>query len=142
MATNSTSFTNTPQAGDDSYFWTEETLQSSTLFNTSTNIITLNVMSNDLGGNAKKLWSISDINGNGLDAGYQVLKDGEVVSGASAWELTDQGNYIRINNGQIEYKIVGDINSLGEGETHPRCIRLRDPACQWRTQSSPRDDRH
>ena len=117
MATNPISFTNTPQAGDDNYTWTETQLQSSTQFNSLTNVITLNVMSNDLGGAAKKLWSIQDVNGNSLDNGYSVMKDGEVFSGVSAWETTDQGNQFRIANGQIEYKIVGDINALGEGDS-------------------------
>jgi hypothetical protein len=42
------SFTNTPQAKDDLYGWTEEQLLTSGLYSSTSNIITLNVMSNDL----------------------------------------------------------------------------------------------
>ena len=41
----------------------KEQLLASELYSSTSNIITLNVMSNDLGGNAKTLWSIDDGNG-------------------------------------------------------------------------------
>lgn len=56
MAVSSVSYTNTPQAGDDSYSYTEDQLSSG-------QILRLNVLSNDLGGQAKKLYSIDDGNG-------------------------------------------------------------------------------
>lgn len=43
-----TSFSNTPQAKDDTFSYTEDL----------TGVVYLSVMSNDLGGNAKVLWSI------------------------------------------------------------------------------------
>ena len=46
------SFSNTPQAKDDTYTFTEEAALDAVLY--------LNVMSNDSGGNAKTLWSIDD----------------------------------------------------------------------------------
>lgn len=57
-----TSFANTPQALDDAYSWSEDALQASGIL--AGNIITLDVMSNDAGGNAKTLFAIDDGNGN------------------------------------------------------------------------------
>ena len=52
-----TSFTNTPQAKDDVYSLTEDQLLASeTLYNGLTHTISLDVMANDLGGNAKTLF--------------------------------------------------------------------------------------
>ena len=48
-----TSFSNTPQAKDDTYGWSEDQLLTSGLYSSGTKIITLDVVSNDLGGNAK-----------------------------------------------------------------------------------------
>ena len=54
-----TSFTNTPQAQDDSYWFKEEELKYNTsLYSIATNTIFLDVMANDLGGNAKTLCSV------------------------------------------------------------------------------------
>jgi hypothetical protein len=52
MATNTTSFSNTPQATDDFYSLTDYSIVSNT--------ITLNVMADDLGGKAKTLYSVDD----------------------------------------------------------------------------------
>ena len=109
MAT-STSFTNTPQAMDDAYSYTEDQLRASTIYNTTTNVISLNVMSGDLGGKAKMLWSIDDGNGNTLAPDYQLLA-GDVSNGVSQWEHTAHGNWIQINNGIIEYKLDDGSNS-------------------------------
>jgi VCBS repeat-containing protein len=108
-----TSFTKTPQAQDDLYGWTEEQLLASGLYSSTSNIITLNVMSNDLGGNAKTLWSIDDGDGNTLAPDYQLLTQDGLISGVSTWELTSAGNLIRINNGKIELKLVGSLAALG-----------------------------
>ena len=121
MAVNSTSFTNTPQAGDDNYTWTEDQLLASGLVNAD--VISLNVMGNDLGGKAKTLFSIDDGNGNALAADFQLLAP-DVTNGVSAWETTAGGNWVRINNGQIEFKLGGaassapapDIDSLSVGQ--------------------------
>jgi len=90
MAISPISFTKTPQAGDDNYGWTED--QAAVI--AVGNIITLDVMANDLGGNAKKLFSIDDGNGNPLASDAQLLVK-DVVNGVSAWETTDDGNSIR-----------------------------------------------
>ncbi|BCG82049.1 beta strand repeat-containing protein [Mesorhizobium sp. 113-3-3] len=56
-----TSFSNTPQAKDDLFTYSEDT----------TGVLILNVMSNDLGGNAKTLWSVDNgINTSGAMGGY------------------------------------------------------------------------
>ncbi|MGO4485216.1 VCBS domain-containing protein [Rhizobium sp. 2TAF27] len=120
-----TSFSNTPQAKDDTYIWTEDQLLSLQLYNAATKTITLDVMSNDLGGNAKSLFSVDDGDGNPITADYELLAKDVGANGASAWEKTLLSNWVRINNGKIEYRlsdgsgIVGsgaDINTLSAGE--------------------------
>src|SRR5215468_2441568 len=67
MATNTnggttSSFTNTPQAKDDGFFGLTED---------SSGIVYLDVMANDLGGNAKVMWSLDNgINNSGAMSGY------------------------------------------------------------------------
>src|SRR3954469_8231232 len=84
-----TSFTNTPQAKDDFFTAYEDS------------IFTFDVMANDLGGNAKVLWSIDDStmtddSGNGT---YDLLtKDAALVP-----ETSDLGAKIWIENGVIKY---------------------------------------
>ena len=74
MATNTgggttASLSNTPQAKDDTYTYLEDLLRSdATLYNVATNTVTLDVISNDLGGNAKTLFSVEDGDGNALTA--------------------------------------------------------------------------
>ncbi|WP_436083149.1 VCBS domain-containing protein, partial [Pararhizobium sp. LjRoot235] len=99
-----TSFNNTPQAQGDVYEWTEEQLLASSLYNVDTHTITLDVTSNDLGGKAKTLWSIDD---GGSDFMSELLKS-NVTTG---WEKTAEGNWIRIYNGKIEYRIDDGSNS-------------------------------
>ncbi|WP_208605626.1 VCBS domain-containing protein, partial [Rhizobium aegyptiacum] len=120
-----TSFTNTPQATDDSYIWTEDLLLSLQLYNAATKTITLDVMSNDLGGNAKSLFSVDDGDGNPITTDYELLAKDVGANGASAWEKTLLGNWVRINNGKIEYRLSdgsgiagsgADINTLSAGE--------------------------
>ena len=84
-----TSFTNTPQAKDDYYAFLEDTLRSNaTLYNIATNTIFLDVMSNDLGGNAKSLFSVEDGDGNPITADYELLAKDVNSAGCSPWELT------------------------------------------------------
>src|SRR5437879_3251941 len=87
-----TSFTKTPQGVDDTYYWTEDQLALSSIYNTTTRIVTLDVMSNDLGGNAKTLFSIDDGNGNTLATDYELLTADPLTGGISAWERTASGN--------------------------------------------------
>ena len=101
MATNSTSFTKTPQAGDDIFSYNEDDLLAlNSIYNNTTNVLTLDVMANDLGGNAKKLYSID----NG-DFQNDLLTN-NVNTG---WEATANGNQIRIFNGKIEFNLSNSI---------------------------------
>ena len=138
MAIDSTSFTNTPQASDDEWFYEEDELIG--LLNTAgtgLSYITLDVMSDDLGGKAKKLFSISDADGNELDASTLLQADG-LVSGVSEWKDTTEGNSIRINNGKIDFGIsAGKIQSLADGEAYQDtfiyAIRLGNGTLSWAT---------
>ena len=113
----SVSIQNTPQARDNSYFWNEDALFAASIFDAANNIARLNVMSNDSGGNAKKLFSID--NGD-------FLNDLLVNNVNTGWEATANGNMIRIHNGQIELDISNSLvatagsdslNALGAGMT-------------------------
>src|SRR5689334_22771644 len=96
-----TSFTNTPQAVDDTYVYWEDILDhDTTLYDASTNTIFLNVMSNDLGGGAKTLFSIDDGNGNPIASDFELLVKDVNSAGVSPWEATQNGNWVRINNGK------------------------------------------
>src|SRR4029453_19138341 len=135
-----TSFANTPQAKDDVYRYTEEQLLSApSIYNKVTRTLSLNVMSNDLGGNAKSLYSIDD-------GGTGAMNDLLQSNVTTAWEQTAQGNWIRINAGVIEYRIddgshscasARDVNSLNEGETindtFVYAIRMANGTLSWAT---------
>src|ERR1051326_6265120 len=136
MATKSTSFNNTPQALDDSYGWTEDQLlASASLLN---NVLTLYVMANDRGGNAKTLFSLDDANSNAARPTGDAL-----VDGVSQWELTSQDNWIRIHDGKVELKLDGslaalgatDVNSLSASDqvhdAFTYAIRLGDGTLSW-----------
>ncbi|MGM8061651.1 VCBS domain-containing protein, partial [Vogesella indigofera] len=109
MAISSVSYTKTPQAGDDSYWYTEDELLAASNYNSSSNVLTLNVMSNDLGGNAKKLYSIDD--------GSGALSDLLASNVTTGWETTLGGNQIRINAGKIEFRFATGLDSLAVGDT-------------------------
>ncbi|RIX26970.1 VCBS domain-containing protein, partial [Sphingomonas edaphi] len=121
-----TSFTNTPQAKDDSYIFVEDDLRNNTtLYSIATSTIILDVMANDLGGKAKTLFSVEDGDGNPITADFDLLAKDVNSAGVSQWEMTLGGNWVRINNGKIEYRIADgsgvpgqgrDINSLTDGQ--------------------------
>jgi VCBS repeat-containing protein len=123
MAISSVSINKTPQAGDDYYFLTEDQLISGSYF--------LDVMSNDLGGKAKSLFS--------LDDGVGKSNIQELLSRDTDWDKTPLGNQIRITGGQIEYKPAGDINHLAEGQTQTDtfryAIQLGNGTLSWATVS-------
>ncbi len=100
-----TSFINTPQATDDNYAYLEDLLSITGSF------VLIDVMSNDLGGKAKSLYSISDADGNPLDPSALLSVDG-LTNGVSAWEATSNGNMARINNGKIEIDLAGTFAGL------------------------------
>lgn len=105
MAVSTVSYVKTPQAGNDYYEYLEDLLAAG-------QVVTLDVMSNDLGGNAKKLYSIDD--GAGALADLLTRDPGTTTS----WETTSGGNLMRIANGKIEYKVGANtnLNQLAEGE--------------------------
>ena len=97
-----TSFLNTPQAVDDLYNVYEDC------------IWTFDVMANDLGGNAKILWSIDDstMKDDSLNGTYDLLTQ----DGACVPEFSDLGARIWIENGRIRYD-ASVFNFLGVGES-------------------------
>lgn len=113
MATNTTSLTNTPQATTDSYTLTEDFLVSSGIYSGVSSIITLDVMSNDLGGKAKTLYSIDDGTGSPITTTYDLLVKDVDASGISAWERTEQGNWIRINAGKVQFALGAATDTVG-----------------------------
>jgi VCBS repeat-containing protein len=138
-ALNTPSLSNTPQAGDDYYTWTQDSILLNSNYNASTNVVALDVMSNDLGGNAKKLFSIDDGGGTFLTD----LKTNNVNTG---WEQTANGNSIRIYNGQIQFNFdhelfaatgSHDVKSLAAGQTitdsFVYTIQLGNGALSWAT---------
>jgi VCBS repeat-containing protein len=111
-----TSFTNTPQAVDDSYTYWEDLLKTdSTLYDSATNTILLDVMANDKGGSAKTLFSVDDGDGNPITSDFDLISKDVDSSGCSPWEATLEGNWVRINNGKIEYRIADGSGIPGHG---------------------------
>ena len=117
-----TSFVNTPQAKDDIFGATED------------GIFTIDVMANDLGGNAKVLWSIDDTtmtddSGNGT---YDlVAKDAAMVP-----EFSDLGARIWIENGVVKYDSNPiDYLALGQQvvDKFTYAIRLSNGTLSWAT---------
>lgn len=115
MAISTTSYTQTPQAQDDSYTWEEDALLASGAYQnywedtdsagTCRNVLILDVMANDLGGKAKQLYSIDD-------GGSGALTDLLERNVNLAWE--NFGDYsVRINSGKIEIDISGLIAKAG-----------------------------
>jgi VCBS repeat-containing protein len=119
MVTNSTSFSNTPQASDDDYSFIED---DAALYgyNTTFDYFTWDVMADDSGGKAKKLFSLT-----GDDASTtQELWDALKTKDGTSWEETEFGR-IRINSGKIDYQlgetvngtfVARDVESLGGSE--------------------------
>ncbi|MDE2411612.1 MAG: VCBS domain-containing protein [Sphingomonadales bacterium] len=142
-----TSFGNTPQAKDDWFRLSEDGLNTATSsYSALTRTLTLDVMANDLGGNAKSLFSIDDAEGNPISD----LARTDLLSNTkfSNWEHTDDGNWIRINNGKVEFRLgdpahpgdfnfARDINSLGGSETvsdqFTYAIKLGNGTLSWAT---------
>ena len=120
MATNSTSFSNTPQASDDEYRFNED--QASLYgYNSANSYFTWDVMADDLGGKAKKLFSIYGDDSTSTQELWNALK----TKDGSGWEYTESGR-IRIRDGQIDYQlgqgktdatfVIKDVQSLNAGQ--------------------------
>src|SRR5215831_5850120 len=113
---NTNQLTNTPQAGDDYYGWTEDQLLASGLLteNNLQHFVRLDVMSNDLGGNAKKLWSIDDGNGNTNVADYDLVKsDMQGVWEDAAVNNLGVADKITISNGAILLDLSESLRHFG-----------------------------
>ena len=142
-----TSFSNTPQAQDDILNYTEDSVVKGSL---STSIM-LDVMQNDLGGNAKTLFSIDD----GTSASTATKQPAPIdlasadylTSGISAWEDIGNGISIRINNGKVEMDLAGyltanglsSLQALGAGvrisNSFTYAIKLGNGTLSWATAS-------
>ena len=133
MAISTTSFNNTPQAKDDSYFLTED--------NYYTQTYTFDVMSNDLGGNAKSLYSIDNgLEDDGVSGADLLVKD---VAGVADRSLN--GATIKITaDGKVSYDASSfsaafklQIQALNPGEnltdTFTYAIRLGNGTLSWAT---------
>jgi VCBS repeat-containing protein len=140
-----TSFSNTPQATNDSYVLSEDSLiaglVSGATLNTAGTIITFDVMANDLGGAAKTMYSVDNATSQDL-----LSADKDVTSTTdftTLWECTANGNSVRIVNGKVEFKLgppTGEgsaINALGVNETindsFLYAIRLGNGTLSWAT---------
>src|SRR5438046_2682028 len=91
------SFSNTPQAEDDAFIFYKDQLLAWDLFNRQTSVLALDVMANDLGGNAKTLYSVDD----GINYLSDLLMRDALVNGVSVWEAAG-GDKIRIDNGKVD----------------------------------------
>lgn len=111
MATKSTSYLNTPQAVDDFYTLDEDAVGTRYF----------DVLSNDLGGNAKSLWAISSGTENTLTSDQ--VSDLLSKDSAGAIESSSQGAKVWITaNGQIGYDyseapFAANLNALAQGQT-------------------------
>ena len=130
-----TSFMNTPQATDDTYVALED------------GIYSFDVMADDLGGNAKTLWSVDDAN---MDGTTTLNADGTATSttaGNGVLDLTVQdvagvkeksalGASIWIENGKIKYD-TSSLDWLAAGQsatdTFTYAIRLSNGTLSWAT---------
>src|SRR5215208_7768542 len=104
-----TSLNNTPQAKDDS-FWTDEDYLGISYFD---------VMLNDLGGNAKVLWSVDDGTGSPTDLISQDLGRAESTlgdksaNGASIWITS--GGQVGYDGASLTTAFKTSLQALGVG---------------------------
>jgi VCBS repeat-containing protein len=149
------SFSNTPQAVNDVFALNEDTLDIFSAGAGHTSVFKLDVMGNDLGGNAKSLYSIDDgvsapvsTTSKSAPAGPVDLTQADLLSsGVSDWEDAGQGILIRIDNGKIDVDITGylaahgwsSINAIPAGtvisESFTYAIKLGNGTLSWATAS-------
>ena len=72
-----TSFNNTPQAGNDAFTYSED-------YSLNNDVLILNVMANDLGGAAKTLFSVDDGTSSGSSAQVDLLSKDTVYTSNTA----------------------------------------------------------
>ncbi|MEO6625363.1 MAG: VCBS domain-containing protein, partial [Burkholderiaceae bacterium] len=144
MAINTTSFSNTPQAGND-YFTSSQT----GLTEDSIGSVVLNVMGNDLGGNAKILWSLDNAISDSTStksyapadllaqdtARTEALSSDTSLNGAKIWITADGKVGYSVTNLSSTFKDM--LQALGEGETltdtFTYAIRLANGTLSWAT---------
>ncbi|WP_292442532.1 VCBS domain-containing protein [Mesorhizobium sp.] len=139
-----TSFSNTPQATNDVFNYTEDNV---VIVSALQSIILLDVMANDLGGAAKTLYSVDD----GTSASTATKQYAPIdlttqdvqATGISAWEDVGNGVSIRINNGKVEMDLsqyllqhgFSSLQALGAGdhinETFTYAIKLGNGTLSW-----------
>jgi VCBS repeat-containing protein len=71
-------------------------------------------MANDLGGNAKTLYSVDDGNNYLTD----LLTADALINGFSVWEATGGGDTVRIDNGNVDLDLTHSISALTGGSTN------------------------
>src|SRR4051812_28155395 len=130
------SFSNTPQANADVFTTAQTGLSEDNLLG----VVLLDVMGNDLGGNAKSLYSLDDGSGSGGPNGDLLMQD--AIGGAN---FTAHGATIRITaDGKISYDATtlnasfkSDLQHLSEGEfgtdTFTYAIQLGNGTLSWTT---------
>ena len=141
MAINTTSFTNTPQAGDDFF-----AAAGTGLTEDSSATVYLAVMANDLGGAAKTLWSIDDgTNSSGTSSPTDLLIQDtariETTSadhsahGAHIWITTD--GRVGYDSATLSTEFKDQLQHLAAGQfltdTFTYAIRLGNGTLSWAT---------
>lgn len=155
MAISTVSFTKTPQAVGDTYILYEDDLLAFDWLDGT--IVSLDVISNDLGGAAKVLYSVDDgLNYNQISNPQDLLIADALIGGSSLWEATQTlingaalagvNDRLRISNGKVEVDIANsllaltgttEIDALAEGEyirdSFVYAIRLGNGTLSWTT---------
>ena len=147
-----TSFTNTPQAKDDTYPYIEDVLRSErTLYNSCDEHHLPDVMSQRSWRKRQDAVLCLRWRRQRAHVDFELLVKDVNAAGASPWEETLNHNWVRINNGKIEYRIADGSGDSGPGpqrrfaDRRPefrRPVRLRHPARQRHAQRSRRQDQH
>jgi VCBS repeat-containing protein len=154
MAISTISFIKTPQAVGDTYLLYEDQLLGLTLLDGK--IVALDVMSNDLGGAAKALYSVDDgLTYTAVSSPNDLLLADALASGKSVWEAAQStvngvqsatDDVLRIDNGKIDLDIshslsaltgTTDVNALAAGDhihdSFVYAIRLGNGTLSWAT---------
>ena len=125
-----TSFTNTPQATDDFVKLSED------YFTATRTSYSFDVMSNDLGGKAKVLWSID-----GVDSVTDTNTLQDLIGKYSGAVTSNRGATIEIVNGVVKYTpsatILTSLQALNVGgvyeDTFTYAIKLANGTLSWAT---------
>lgn len=136
MAINLTSMNNTPQARDDTYSFSETSLES------GGNILWLDVTADDGGGKAKVLYSVDD----GLGSLSEILQGLSISDiGQASGGTTAKGGSLSIVDGKVRLDVSGalahdgyaSVNSLGEGQvfqdSFTYAIQMANGTLSWAT---------